>query len=291
MWYNQFKTVVLLASLSGLLMLLGGFLGGSTGVTVALVMSLGMNFFAYFYSDKMVLSMYNAQVLDKNTYAWIYQIIEELAQKYKIPMPKVYLINTPMANAFATGRSPQHASVAVTTGILSILNERELRGVLAHELSHVKNRDILVSTIAATIATAITYIANMMQFASLAAGSQDGERRRNPLVMLLLIILMPFAASLIQLAISRSREYMADESGAELCEDPLALASALEKLQTNIRYSHLDSNNPASETTAHLFIMKPFLNEGIAALFSSHPPTQLRVRKLQEMYQHMNHKH
>lgn len=291
MWYNQLKTVVLLASLSGILMLLGGYIGGTSGVTLAFIMSLAMNFFAYYYSDKIVLKMYNAQELDRRQYPEIYGVIEELTKKDGIPMPKVYLINTPMANAFATGRNPEHASVAVTTGIMDILNLAELRGVLAHEISHVKNRDILVSTVAATIATAIGYMANMLQFASL-TGSQNDDRRRNPLVMLLLIILMPIAASLIQLAISRSREFMADESGAHLCKDPLALASALKKLQTNIKYSHLNNGDTARAMTAHMFIVQPFTSGSLSTLFSSHPPMAQRIAQLEEINNKMkNPKH
>lgn len=289
MWYNQLKTVVLLASLSGILMLLGGYIGGSSGVTIAFIMSLAMNFFAYYYSDKMVLKMYNAKELDRKQFPEIYGVIEELTRKDGIPMPKVYLINTPMANAFATGRNPEHASVAVTTGILDILNFEELRGVLAHEISHVKNRDILVSTVAATIATAIGYMANMLQFANL-MGNQNEDRRRNPLVMLLLIILMPIAASLIQLAISRSREFMADESGAHLCQDPLALASALKKLQTNIKYNHLNNSDTTRAMTAHMFIVQPFTSGSLSALFSSHPPMAQRIAQLEKIHSQI-HKH
>lgn len=286
MWYNQLKTVVLLATLSGIFMLVGGYMGGSSGVTIAFIISLVMNYFAYFYSDKMVLKMYNAQELNKNQYPEIYNMVQELTAKDGIPMPKLYLINTPMANAFATGRNPQHASVAVTTGILGLLDLRELRGVLAHEISHVKNRDILISTIAATIATAIGYAANLLRFMSI-AGDND-NRKRNPLVMLLLVIFMPIAASLIQLAISRSREYMADESGAHLCEDPMALASALKKLQMNIGQHHLHNDDTSRAMTAHLFIVQPFTAGSLSALFSSHPPMAQRIAQLQEIYASMN---
>lgn len=289
MWFNQIKTAFLLASLSGLLMLLGAVLGGTQGIIIAFVISLVINGFAYFFSDKLVLNMYGAKPLDRSEYGWIYSIIEELTQKDNIPMPKIWLIRTPMANAFATGRNPKHASVAVTTGILDILDKHELRGVLAHELSHVKNRDILVSTVAATLATAIGFLANMMQslaFWGTMSRGTDRDRGFNPLVLLVVAILMPIAATLIQLAISRSREYLADESGAELSHDPLALASALEKLEAHIKYAHLRNDDTAHATSAHLFIVKPFTG-GIGALFSTHPPMQKRVERLRKIYEEM----
>jgi heat shock protein HtpX len=288
MWYNQLKTVILLGSLSGLLMLLGGYIGGMQGITIALILAVVMNIISYYYSDKIVLHMYNAQPLDQQEYNWIYEIVRELARKSQLPMPKLWLINTPMANAFATGRNPEHASVAVTTGILDILTKQELRGVLAHELSHVKNRDILVSTVAATLATAIGYIANMLRYASFMQ-SDDSERRRgsNVLVLFLLAILMPIAASLIQLAISRSREYLADETGAETCHDPLALASALEKLQTNTARHHLSNQDTARAATAHLFIVNPFTVQGLMALFSTHPPVTQRIARLRHIFENM----
>ncbi len=289
MWFNQIKTAFLLASLSGLLMLLGAVLGGTQGIIVAFFISLIMNGFAYFFSDKLVLNMYGAKPLDASEYGWIHDMVEELTQKDNLPMPKLWLIRTPMANAFATGRNPKHASVAVTTGILDILDKHELRGVLAHELSHVKNRDILVSTVAATLATAIGFLANMMQsLAFWGTMSRNGDRDRgfNPLVLLVVAILMPIAATLIQLAISRSREYLADESGAELSHDPLALASALEKLEAHIKYAHLRNDDTAHATSAHLFIVKPFTG-GIGALFSTHPPMQKRVERLRKIYEEM----
>lgn len=284
MWFNQFKTVILLSGLSAILMMFGGYVGGQSGVFIALLISLAMNFFSYFYSDTMVLNMYNAQPLDKNKYTLIYNIVEELAQKLNIPMPKLYLINTPMANAFATGRNPNHASVAVTAGILQILDARELRAVLSHELSHVINRDILVSTIAATMATAITYLANSLKYINILSDDSSNQQRRNPITSILLIILMPIAASLIQLAISRSREYMADESGAELCEDPLALASALEKISGSVQAHPLNNEDPRVEATAHMFIHIPFIPEGLSALFSTHPSVKDRVAKLKQIY-------
>ena len=239
-----------------------------------------MNFFAYFYSDTIVLRMYNAKPLDRKEYDWVYDIVKELADDMKIPMPKLWLVENKMANAFATGRNPQHASVAVTTGILEILNKKELRGVLAHELSHVKNRDILVSTIAAVLATAIGYLATMFRFSALT--NQDSNRR-NPLALLLISILVPIAASIIQLAISRSREYLADESGADCCQDPLALASALEKLHNHIPDASLDKNDLNKASTAPLFIVHPFSGAGWTALFSTHPPIGDRIARLRAM--------
>lgn len=293
MWMNKIKTVVLLATLSGLLLLLGALFGGQTGVQIALVMALIMNFIAYFFSEKIVLSLYRAQPLDKVQYAWIYEMVEDLARTMNMPMPKLWLINTPMANAFATGRNPSHASVAVTTGILQILDRDELRGVLAHELSHVKNRDILISTIAATIATAIGYLAHMMQYAAFwgaASSSNDKERRGNPIFMLLIAIIMPIAASLIQLAISRSREYLADETGAHHSHDPLALASALQKLQSNIPRAHMDSKDTVHASTASLFIVHPFSTDGLISLFSTHPPMAKRIERLHRIHEQMRGK-
>lgn len=291
MWFNQVKTAILLGTLSGLLMMLGGLFGGFKGIVVFFIISLAMNGIAYFFSDKMVLRMYNAKPLDKQQFGWIYDIVEGLTHQAKIPMPKMWLIETPMANAFATGRNPSHASVAVTSGILDILDADELRGVLAHEISHVTNRDILISSIAATLATTIGFLANMMQnMAFWGTMSGDSQRRGpNPLVLLVVAILMPIAASLIQLAISRSREYLADESGAEVSRDPLALASALEKLELRAKKVHFADNDTAHASTAHLFIVKPFTGRGLSALFSTHPPMQKRVERLRQIYEEMMH--
>ncbi len=290
MWENRIKTVLLLGSLSGILLLIGRLFGGTTGLTIALVIAVVMNIFAYFFSDKMVLRMYNAQPLNPQEYADIYTMVQQLCTSMKMPMPKLYLINTPMANAFATGRNPSNASVAVTTGILKILTPQELRGVLAHELSHVQNRDILVSTIAATLATAIGYLANMMQqmaYWGALSSSNDERRRGNPIFMIFVAILMPIAASLIQLAISRSREFMADETGAHICKDPLALAGALQKLQSSARSSHLNDDDTAHASTAPLFIVHPFSSETVMSLFATHPPIAQRVARLQRIYEKM----
>ncbi len=287
MWLNQFKTVILLASLSAMLMFLGNLIGGRDGVIFAFILSLVINGITYFFSDKIVLSMYRAKKLDEHKYANIYTMVNELAHSMNIPMPKLWIVDTPMANAFATGRNPKNASVAVTSGILNILDEDELRGVLAHELSHVVNRDILVSTIAATLASTIGYVAQMMRFTSFRRqDSQNGDKNQAGLLgMLAAMILMPIAASLIQLAISRSREYMADESGAQTTHEPLALASALEKLEKNVEYAHLNRNDTAKASTASLFIVNPFWGESIMALFSTHPPMSQRIKRLQAMAQ------
>lgn len=286
MW-NQIKTTILLASLSALLLSLGYLFGGTTGLHIAFFMALIMNGVSYFFSDKIVLNMYKATPLDKQQYAHIYTIVKDLAQRMQIAMPRLWLVNTPVANAFATGRNPNNASVAVTTGILSILDTEELRGVLAHELSHVKNRDILVSTIAATLATAIGYGAFMLRNAAF-WGSYRADRDRNqpgPFTMILIGILMPAAASLLQLAISRSREYLADESGAQCTHEPLALASALEKLERNLPNAHFQPTEQDKASTASLFIVFPFTSNGILSWFSTHPPIAKRIARLREMAQ------
>jgi len=282
MW-NRIKTAILLAGLSGLLMLFGGLIGGMSGVTYAFVISLVINGLTYFYGDKLVLSLYRAKPLDRNTYPEIYAMVTELAHKINIPMPKLWIIDSPMANAFATGRNPSHASVALTKGIIELLDRHELRAVIAHELSHIKNRDILISTIAATIATAIGYLASIVRFRAMWGGGLSNNRRngsQNPLFLLLAALLMPLAATLIQLALSRSREYLADDTGADTCEDPLALASALEKLHTNIKTVHLASTDTLHASTAPLFIVHPFLRKGLLSLFSTHPPMSERIKRL-----------
>lgn len=287
MW-NQIKSVLLLGSLTGILLLLGNLFGGQQGIIMAFTLAIMMNGIAYFYSDKLVLRMYNAQPLDRTHYGWIYEIVEELTRTMHIPMPKLWLIKTPMANAFATGRNPHHASVAVTTGILELLDKEELRGVLAHELGHVVNRDILVSSIAATLAAAIGYLANWLYWSAIFGSNRnrrDGQGA-SPIAMFFISFLMPIAASLIQLAISRSREYLADETGAKCCHDPLALASALKKLQQNVQYAHLDNENASQATTAHLFIVYPFTEDGfLISLFSTHPPMKERIKRLEQMHE------
>lgn len=282
---NKIKTLILLSALSGLLMSMGFYLGGNLGLEISIIIAFSINFISYFFSDKIVLKMYNAKLLDKKKHARVYNIIHELSTKSNLPMPKIWLINTPMANAFATGRNPENASVAVTSGILELLDDRELRGVLAHELSHISNRDILITSIAATIATAIGYIANMIQYLTIWGAADTDKKRNNPLAMLFLAILLPIAATMIQLAISRSREYLADETGAELCHDPLALASALEKIHFNVKENHLNEKDTVKAATSSLFIINPFLSLDWASLFSTHPSIGKRIAKLKELYE------
>jgi len=282
MFFNQLKTAFLLGALSGLLLLLGHIFGGQAGLVVALAIAIVINFFVYFYSDKLVLKMYRAQPLDRNRFSHIYDMVEELCFNAKIPMPNVWYLPTSMANAFATGRNPKHASIAVTQGIIDLLDDHELRGVLAHELSHVKNRDILVATIAATLAMTIGYLTDMLYWSTLLGGRRDREGG-GAAGALLIAILMPFAAMLIQLAISRSREYLADESGAKISHDPLALASALEKLQYSAQMQKLKPKSQAQTSTASLFIVYPFFGKGLFRLFSTHPPMEKRIKRLRNM--------
>jgi heat shock protein HtpX len=293
MSFNSVKTVLLLALLGGLLLFVGKLLGGYAGLQIALVIALVINIGAYFFSDKIVLSMYKAQPLDRHQYKHIYDMVEDLCSTMHMPMPKLWLINTKVANAFATGRSPQNGSVALTTGILDILNNRELRGVIAHELSHIKNRDVLIATIAATIATAISYLAQMAQYAAFWGGgtSSDGkDRRSNPLMLLIIALVMPIAAALIQLAISRSREYAADESGSCASLDPLALAAALEKLENNVQKDNLNSQETLYAATSSLFIVYPFTGRSWINLFSTHPPLFKRIARLQQLADQLLHR-
>ncbi len=282
MFWNQFKTAFLLFALSGLLFLLGYWLGGRSGLIFAFGISIVMNLVAYFYSDKIVLKMYKAVPLDRSKYGHIYDMLGELCGNANMPMPKLWYIPTPMANAFATGRNPQNASVAVTQGILDVLEEHELRGVLAHELSHVKNRDILVATIAATIAMSIAYIADMIRWSFIFGGSRNRDRSGG-WGAIFIALLMPIAATMIQLAISRSREYLADERGANISHDPLALASALEKLHHNVKSKNIKPASNAHTSTASLFIVYPFSGNGIISLFSTHPPMKKRIERLRKM--------
>ncbi|MBU1008267.1 zinc metalloprotease HtpX [Candidatus Dependentiae bacterium] len=282
MFLNQLKTAFLLGSLSGLLLLLGHLFGGQAGLTIALTIAIVMNFFMYFYSDKLVLRMYKAQPLDQERFSHVHDMVEELCSNANMPMPKIWYIPTSMANAFATGRNPKNASIAVTQGIIDLLDNHELRGVIAHELSHVKNRDILVATIAATLAMTIGYLADMLYWSTIFGGRRDREQGGTASA-LLVAILMPFAAMLIQLAISRSREYLADESGATISHDPLALASALEKLQYGAQMQKLKPKSQAQTSTASLFIVYPFFGKGLFNLFSTHPPMEKRIKRLRNM--------
>jgi heat shock protein HtpX len=275
---NTFKTAFLLTLLTLLLMFIGRFFGGQNGMLLALVLAAVMNFVSYFYSDKIALAMYRAQPVTREELPRAYAAVERLTQKIGIPMPKIYVIPNESPNAFATGRNPQHASVAVTQGILNLLNDEELEGVLAHELGHVNNRDILISSVAATVAGAITMLASMGRFAMIfgGMGGDRDERRGGGLGALLMLILAPIAASLIQLAVSRSREYQADATGAHFTGNPYALASALGKLDAYSRRLPLQ----ATPSTAHLFIIQPFLGMNFGSLFSTHPPIAKRIERL-----------
>jgi heat shock protein HtpX len=277
--FNLLKTAVLMAAITALFMTIGRLLGGHQGMVIALVIALGMNFFSYWFSDKLVLRMYNAQEVDAQTAPRFYRLVQELAQRAELPMPRVYLINEDAPNAFATGRNPEHAAVAATTGILRSLSERELRGVMAHELAHVKHRDILISTISATMAGAISMLAN---FAMFFGGRDDEGHPVNPIVSLLVMLLAPLAASLIQMAISRAREFEADRGGAELSGDPQALASALQKIHRLAQGLPLETTERHPET-AQMMIMNPLSGGGLSGLFSTHPSTEERVARLLAM--------
>jgi heat shock protein HtpX len=279
---NVFKTGLLLAVLTAMLVLIGGAIGGQQGMVIAFVIALGMNFVSYWFSDKMVLAAYGAQPIDEAAAPRLYAIVRRLATRAGIPMPRVYLVPSETPNAFATGRNPQHAVVAVTEGIMRILDEEELEGVLAHELSHVKNRDVLISTIAATLAGAITYLAHMAQWAAMFGGRSrdDEEGGSNPIAMILLAILAPIAALLVQMAVSRSREFQADATGAQVAGRSWGLAKALEKLQMANQAMPMAHATPA---TAHLFIVNPLSGETLMRLFSTHPPLEERIARLRAM--------
>ena len=281
---NVFKTTFLLVALTALLVFVGQLLGGAQGATIALAFSLIINVISYWFSDKIVLASYNAKPLGEAEAPQVYRVVREIASRIHIPMPKLYLIPTETPNAFATGRSPKHAAVAVTAGLVDLMSEDELKGVLAHELSHVTNRDTLVSTVAASLAGAIMWLAHMARWSLWFGGGRDREDRNGgaaqAIVLLVLVILAPIAAMLIQLAISRSREYGADETGAHLAGTPYGLASALEKLQQFNRRSPMPNASPA---TAHLFIVNPLSASSIATLFSTHPPIEKRIARLRGM--------
>ena len=278
---NAVKTTLLLGLLTGLIIAIGRILGGGQGIVIAFIFAAVMNFGAYWFSDKMVLRMYSAQPVDESQAPELYQVVRTLVAKNQLPMPKVYIIPTDTPNAFATGRNPEHAAVAVTEGILRLLRPEELEGVLAHELAHVKNRDTLTSTVAATLAGAIMMLANMMRWSAIFGGMQSNDRDRNGGLfgLLAMTILAPLAATLIQLAISRSREFEADATGARLIHNPFGLASALEKLET------ANQQMPMATTpqTAHLFIVNPLSGSMVSRLFSTHPPLEERIRRLRAM--------
>lgn len=282
------RTVLLLGLLTGLLLAIGGIIGGKTGMFIALIVAGIMNFISYWFSDKIVLSMYGAREISYEEAPWLHEIVAELAQRANMPKPPIYLVPMEQPNAFATGRGPGHAAVAVTRGILEILDPEELKGVLAHELAHIKNRDVLVATIAATIAGAIGFLANMAQWALFFGGlNRDEEREGGGIAetvgAILMIIIVPIIATIIQLAISRSREYLADETGAKICGCPIALARALKKIEEYVM--QIPANvNPG---TAHLFIENPLKGGGLLELLSTHPSTEKRIQRLCELARKM----
>ncbi len=276
---NWLKTSILMAAIVALFGVIGAMIGGKGGMMLALLFGGGMNFFAYWFSDQMVLRMYSAQEVDASSSPYLYNMVHELAQADGMPMPRVYIIDEQQPNAFATGRNPEHAAVAATAGILQLLSARELRGVIAHELSHVKHRDILTSTIAATMAGAISALAN---FAMFFGGRDEQGRPANPIAGILVALLAPLAASLIQMAISRAREFEADRGGAELSRDPDALADALAKIEAYARGIPMASAEAHPET-AQMMIMNPLSGGGLAGLFATHPPTEERIARLRAM--------
>lgn len=278
---NQAKTFVLMVILTIILVGLGSMIGGRNGAVIAFSVAIAMNFVSYWFSDKIVLAMYGAKEVSESQAPELYGMVASLSQRAQIPMPRVYMIESESPNAFATGRNPSHAVVAVTTGIMRILTNQELEGVLAHEISHVKHRDILIQSIAAVMAGAITMIANWARWTAFLGGGQgDDDEGGNIFSVIIFSMFAAFAAMLIQLAISRSREYMADDGGAHLAGNPLFLAGALKKLQAGVAYNPMNNANPS---TAHMFIVNPFTARGVLALFSTHPPIEERIRRLEEM--------
>lgn len=277
---NTMKTFLLMGVLTVLFVSIGGALGGQSGMTIALLFAGVMNFVSYWWSDKIVLKMYGARELTRTDAPDLFRMTEELTQRAQLPMPKLYMIEGEQPNAFATGRDPQHAAVAVTEGITRLLTRDELRGVIAHELAHIKNRDILIGTIAATFAGAVSYLANMAQWAMIFGGrSSDDEEGSNPLTGILMMILAPIAAMLVQMAISRSREFLADETGAQMAGNPLSLASALRRLHAGSERIPMH----ATPATAHMFIVNPLSGGSFMRLFSTHPPMEERIARLEAM--------
>ena len=278
---NSVKKVFLITALACILMALGGIFGGRSGVMIMFIIAMGMNFFSYWFSDTMVLRAYKAEQVGEDHY--LYRIVADLAQRADLPMPKVYIIPTDVPNAFATGRNPSHAAVAATAGIMNLLDEDEIRGVLAHEMSHVLHRDILISTIVASFASAIAMIANMAQWAAIFGSGRDNDGEGgNPIALIATALLAPLAASVIQMGISRTREYMADEEGGRMIDDPIALARALAKIDN---YAHYQVLPGASKATAHMCIINPFsgARSTLMNLFSTHPPTEDRIARLEDL--------
>lgn len=283
MYKNQIKTVLLLGLLTGLFLFIGGLIGGRSGLLIGLIFAGGINFFSYWFSDKIVLKIYKAKEADKSTHSDLYSMVREITQNAHLPMPKVFIVPSEHPNAFAFGRSPKKAGVAYTQGILQLLNKHEIRGVTAHELSHIKNRDTLISTIAATIAGVISYIAMMARWAAIFGGIGGRDRNSNGIIeILVLAIVAPLMAMIIQLAISRSREFLADETGAKMIKDATGLASALKKLEQGIKAKPLRPQG-TTEATAHLFIENPFSGKGMWSIFSTHPKTDDRIKKLHQL--------
>jgi heat shock protein HtpX len=275
---NAVKTAFFLGLLTALILLIGDAFGGRSGVVIALVLAAAMNFFSYWFSDRLVLAMHRAQPVTREQAPALYAALERLTGRNGLPMPRVYMLPEEAPNAFATGRNPQHAAVAVTAGLMRLLNDEELEGVLGHELAHVRNRDILIGSVAATLASAVMVLASMARFAAIFGGGRSDDREgANPLALLATALLAPFAAMLIQMAVSRSREYQADASGAEMTHNPYALASALGKLDTYAKRIPMQTAAPAS---SHLFIVKPFTGAALQNLFSTHPPIAERIRRL-----------
>src|SRR5882672_3382805 len=275
---NTLKTAFFLGLLSALIVAIGGALGGRGGLLIAFAIAAGMNFFSYWFSDKIVLAAHRAQPVSREQAPQLYEILDRLTASAGIPMPRVYMLPEQAPNAFATGRNPEHAAVAVTQGIMRLLSRDELEGVLAHELAHVRNRDILISSVAATMASAVMVIANMARWSAIfGLGGRDDREGPSPIVLLATAILAPFAAMLIQMAVSRSREFQADASGAEMTHNPYGLANALQKLEDSSRRIPMQTAGPAS---SHLFIVKPFMGGALTRLFSTHPPTSERIRRL-----------
>jgi len=281
---NTIKTTFLLTLLSLILIFLGRLVGGPGGMIVGLGLAILMNFFSYWFSDKIVLMIYRAKEVSESESPKLYRIVRTLAEKANLPMPRVYMIPNPTPNAFATGRNPKHAAVAVTQGIMRILSDEELEGVLAHEMAHVKNRDILISSIVATIAAAISVLAYMARYAAILGtrSSRDREGSGNPIFLLVMVIITPIMATLIQLAISRAREYQADEGGSRISGKPLALASALEALHRGVEINPMESNT-STASTAHMFIVNPLSARGMFAMLSTHPPVEKRIERLKEI--------